>query len=60
MSTYPKYLYHHTDKPIVVKSKDAHEALGSEWVESPAHVVKPEPKDESAEVPAPKASKKVK
>lgn len=33
---YPKYLYHATHAPRIVASQAEHEALGSEWAESPA------------------------
>lgn len=34
--SYPKFLYHRTEKPVVVNSKEEHAALGKEWKESPA------------------------
>lgn len=33
---YPKWLYHKEEEPMLVKSKEQHEALGDEWKESPA------------------------
>lgn len=35
MSVYPKWLYHKSEEPKVVKSKEEHEALGKGWEESP-------------------------
>lgn len=35
---YPKFLYHHEQAPKIVKSKEEHEALGKEWMESPAEI----------------------
>lgn len=33
---YPKWLYHQKKEAVIVKSKEEHEKLGSEWAESPA------------------------
>lgn len=36
MTTYPKFIYHPTEKAKVVNDAEAHEACGPEWGESPA------------------------
>lgn len=33
---YPKYLYHKTEAPKIVQTKEEHEALGKGWEETPA------------------------
>jgi hypothetical protein len=41
---YPKVLYHATEGEKTVASQEEHEALGDEWVESPAEFEKKEAK----------------
>jgi hypothetical protein len=33
--SYPKFLYHKSELPKIVESKEEHEALGNEWAEVP-------------------------
>lgn len=35
-------MYHHSEKPRVVNNQEDLEALGEEWVESPADVKQPD------------------
>lgn len=44
--SYPKWLYHPSKEPVIVRDEAAHLALGPEWAESPAlvAVAKPAPK----------------
>lgn len=53
MTSYPKWLYHPTEPARIVPDEATHKALGESWVESPADVVKPEPKPEAAPVEKP-------
>lgn len=39
---YPKWLYHPEKEAIVVPDKEAHEALGHGWYDTPAKFPKPE------------------
>lgn len=55
MSSYPKWLYHPTKEARIVADEAAHQALGPEWVESPALLPPPE---EPEEKPEPKPAKK--
>lgn len=45
---YPKWLYHATEKPVVVQNAEEHEALGEGWHESPVpeSEAEPEPADQ--------------
>lgn len=36
MKEYPKWLYHKEKEAVVVNNLEEHEALGSEWAETPA------------------------
>lgn len=51
MSSYPKWLYHHSKEPELVADEAAHKALGPGWAESPAEA-KPEAKPATEEKPA--------
>ena len=49
MASYPKWLYHPKQAPVVVSDEAAHKALGAGWVESPADFpAEPEVKPEAA------------
>lgn len=50
---YPKWKYHFVKEAKIVSSKDAEDALGADWVDSPAHAKAPG----MEEAPEPKASK---
>ncbi len=41
MTSYPKWLYHATEAPVLVETLEAHRARGAAWAESPAEVVRP-------------------
>ena len=60
---YPKWLYHRTEKPVIVQDPDEAEALGAGWNETPAAFDEPEPEtnpemeqepERKLEVPKPK------
>jgi hypothetical protein len=59
MEQYPKYLYHATKQPVIVKSQDEHEAIGDDWAESPAEVssLTEEPEDVSKKARKPRKVK---
>lgn len=46
---YPKWLYHASEAPKIVSTKDEHEALGKGWEETPAAFDKKQ--DEKTEKP---------
>ena len=48
--SYPKWLYHKTEAPKIVQSKEEHEKLGKGWEETPAAFDKKQ--DAKAEKPA--------
>jgi hypothetical protein len=50
---FPKWLYHKTEKPVIVKSEAEMKALGADWRESPAdfhneEIHKEKPKEKKA------------
>lgn len=47
---FPKWKYHHEKPALIVPSKEAEDALGEHWVDSPADVKKPETKEDQKQV----------
>jgi hypothetical protein len=60
---YPRYLYHRTEKPVIVDGPEEHDALGEGWETTPAvFLALPEPPAPPAppEPPADETKKKKK
>lgn len=42
MHNYPKYVYHPSCEPLLIHSKEQHEAIGKDWKETPADFETPQ------------------
>lgn len=52
--SYPKWLYHRTEKTVIANDPDEHAALGAGWEETPAAFkAEPEPEPELEPQPEP-------
>lgn len=58
MNEYPKYKFHKTKDPVIVKDAKEEKALGPGWAESPAFFEKPKAQEEPVEDEPEKKGKK--